>query len=331
MSKKLKVVVTDYIEPNHDWEKEQMAKADIEFAAYQLKFAPEAELLDKIADADVLVVNMRKMDEPVLSKLKNCKLLIRHGIGYDNIDVPGCTKHGIQFAYQPDYCKEDVAEHAIALLFACARKVPQSRRVLEQAAASRQWDFSPIFPLYRLDGKTVGIVGFGRIGSRVYRKLRTFGFKFLVCDPYISAEAKKQLEVPLVDLEALCRNSDYITLHTPLSNETRHLINAKTIEWMKPTAWLINTSRGPMVDAPALVEALKRKRIAGAALDVFDVEPPPADDPLFKLDNVILTPHLGWASDEAAWEIRRSIVDDILAFAAGKPARCVVNKEVLKK
>ena len=134
-----------------------------------------------------------------------------------------------------------------------------------------------------------------------------------------------------MDKETLFRTADYVTLHTPLGQETRNLVNAQTLALMKPTAYLINTSRGPMVDEDALAAALKKKQIAGAAIDVFAVEPPPVTHPFFGLDNVILTPHIGWASDEAGQEIRQSIVNDVLAFAAGKPARCVVNKEVLKK
>src|SRR5262249_8032569 len=150
-----RAVITDYIEDDLNWEKEQMAKAGVDFAGYQLKFRPEAEVLEHVKDADVIVVNMVKFDASLISKLTKCKLLIRHGIGYDNVDVPACTKAGIVFAYQPDYCMEDVAEHAIALVFACARKVPQSRKVLEDASATQKWDFSTIFPINRMDGKTL--------------------------------------------------------------------------------------------------------------------------------------------------------------------------------
>ena len=331
MADRLKVVVTDYIEDDLDWEAEQVTKAGLDFEAHQLKFKPEEEVVEKIADADIIVVNMVKMPESTISQLKKCRLLIRHGIGYDNVDVEACTKYGIQFAYQPDYCKEDVAEHAIALLFACARKVVWSRKILDDSSASGQWDFTGLFPMHRLDGKTLGIVGVGRIGSRVYRKLKTFGFKFLGCDPYLSEERKAEItDLEFVDLETLLKTSDFVTIHTPLNDETTHLINAETLALMKPTAYLVNTARGPMVDTDALAAALKNKRIAGAAIDVYDKEPPAPDLPLFGLDNVILTPHIAWASEEAGWEIRQSILDDIFAAAEGRPARCVVNKEVLE-
>jgi D-3-phosphoglycerate dehydrogenase / 2-oxoglutarate reductase len=331
MKQRMTVVVTDYIEDNLDWEAEQLAKAGISFSCYQLKFKPEAEIVEKLADADVIVVNMVKVTESLLSKLKRCRLLIRHGIGYDNVDVQACTKHGIQFAYQPDYCKEDVAEHAIALIFACARKITWSRKTLEDSSARGQWDFSKLFPIRRLDGKTLGILGVGRIGSRVYRKLRTFGFRIVGSDPYLNEARRAELGIEWVDRETLFRSSDFVTVHTPLSEETKHIVNKTTLGWMKPTAYLINTSRGPMVDVEALADALRNRKIAGAAIDVFDREPPPPEYPLFGLDNVILTPHIAWASEEAGQEIRQSILDDILAAAAGKPARCVVNKEILNR
>lgn len=335
MQKAFKVVVTDYIEPDLNWEASQLAGKNIQFETYQLKFKSDEEVLAKLADADVIVVNMLKLTEAIISRLNQCCLIIRHGIGYDNVDVAACTKYGIQFAYQPDYCKEDVAEHAIALIFACARKVVRSRRTLEESSKRGQWDFTGLFPIYRLDGKTLGIFGTGRIGSRVFRKLRTFGFRIIACDPYLDEARRAELTaqgLTFVDKETIFKEADYLTIHTPLRDDTRHLVNATTLALMKPTAYVVNTARGPMVDAHALADAVRKGVIAGAAIDVFDKEPPDADFELFDLENVILTPHTGWASEEAGWEIRKSIVDDILSAAAGKSARCVVNSvKQLKK
>lgn len=327
----MKVAVTDYIEENLDWEAAELKKAGIDFALFQLKFKPEEEVAAAIRDAEVVLVNMVKFTDSLLARLPNLKLLIRHGIGYDNVDVAACTKRGVVFAYQPDYAVEDVAEHAIALILACARKVPASRRTLEDSSKAGQWDFSKLFPLYRMKGKTLGVVGAGRIGSTLIQRLQSFGFRIIANDPYLSEKRKAALGVPFVEKEALFRESDFITVHTPLNPETRHIINAQTLALMKPTAYVINTSRGGMVDAVALAKACKSRKIAGAAIDVYDVEPPPLDHPLFGLDNVILTPHLGWASVESGEQIRQSILDDILNYAKGQPARNVVNKELLKK
>lgn len=327
MTDKFKVVVTDYIEDNLDWEAKKLKETGISFEAYQLKFKSAEEVLDKVKDADVIVVNMVKFDEAIISKLEKCKLIIRHGIGYDNIHVPACTKCGIQFAYQPDYCRIDVAEHAIALIFACARKVVWSRKTLDESSAAGQWDFSGLLPMYRLEGKTLGILGVGRIGSRVFHKLKSFGFRIIGCDPYLSNKRKAALEgIEWVDKKTIFKESDYLTIHTPLKDETRHIVNAQTLAMMKPAAYVINTARGGMVDAAALARFLKNKRISGAAIDVYDIEPPKPEFELFGLENVILTPHIGWASQEAGWEIRESILNDILDAFEGKDARCVINE-----
>lgn len=322
----MKAVVTDYIEANLNWEADELKKAGIEFECCQLKFKPEHEILEKIKDADVIVVNMVKFDESLISKLEKCKLIIRHGIGYDNVEVDACTKYGIQFSYQPDYCTEDVAEHAISLIFACGRKVVWSRKTLDNSSSNGQWDFSDIFPIYRMAGKTLGLLGVGRIGSRVFWKLKSFGFRIIGCDPYLSVKRKSQIEaIEWVDKETIFKESDFLSIHTPLNEKTTHIVNYDTLSLMKPTAYVVNTSRGGMVDSEALYKALKEGKIAGAAIDVFDVEPPTPDFKLFELDNVILTPHIGWASEEAGREIRKSILDDILSAAKGQDARCVVN------
>ena len=323
----MKVVVTDYIEDNLSWEAEELAGKGIDFECFQLKFKPENEVLQRICDADVIVVNMVKFTESLISQLENCKLIIRHGIGYDNIDVAACTKYGIQFAHQPDYCKVDVAEHAISLILACGRKVVWSRKTLDSSSRNGMWDFSSLFPIHRIEGKTLGILGVGRIGSRVYKKLKAFGFRIIGCDPYLSNERRAELtNIEWVNKDAIFHESDFLTIHTPLNEETRHIVSSQTLSMMKPTAYVINTSRGGMVDTQALAQALREGRIAGAAIDVYDIEPPKCDFELFSLDNVILTPHIGWASEEAGWEIRKSILDDILSAAQGKDARCVINE-----
>jgi D-3-phosphoglycerate dehydrogenase / 2-oxoglutarate reductase len=318
---KLKVVVTDYIEPDLNWETAEMAKRGIDFVTHQIKFAPLDEVTAKTSDADVVVVNMLRVNRELISGLKKCKLMIRHGVGYDNVDVAALNEAGIPLCYIPDYCVEEVAEQAIALMFACGRRIVSSRRVLDDSSARGIWDFNPVIPVFRMAGQTVGIIGCGRIGSRVYQKLASFGVKFLICDPYLTDERKRELGIEVVDKEAVFRESDFVTIHTPLTPETRHIVNAGTLTMMKRSAYLVNTARGPMVDANALAEALKKGTIAGAGIDVFDIEPPPADYPLFGLPNAILTPHLAWYSEDAAWRIRELIVLEIDRFVAGQAPR----------
>ncbi len=326
----VKCVITDYIEPDLRWESEELAKRGVEFAPCQLKFAPEREVIAATRDADIIVVNMVPITREVIAGWEKCRLVIRHGTGYDNVDVRAMTEAGIPLVYIPDYCTIEVAEQAISLIFACARRVVRSRKVLDESAARGAWDFADIIPMYRMEGKTLGILGCGRIGSTVHRKLKSFGFKFLICDPYISERRKQEIGEKFVDLETLLREADFITIHTLLTDETRHIINATTLSYMKPTAFLVNTSRGPMVDVQALADALRSHAISGAGIDVFDHEPPTPDYPLFGLENAVLTPHLAWYSEDAGWSIREIIITEIDRFLAGQPPRFTVNPAVLQ-
>jgi len=316
-----KIVVTDYIEPDLNWEAEEMAKRGVEFITHQLKFAPVSDVIAATRDADVVIVNMVPITPEVIAGFQKCKLVIRHGVGYDNVNVAALNAAGIPLCYIPDYCAEEVAEQAIALIMACGRRVVSSRKVLEESSANGRWDFADTIPVFRMGGQTLGILGCGRIGSLVYKKLKSFGFQFLICDPYLTEERKRELGIEVVDYETMFRNSDFVTIHTPLTPETRHIVNARTLAMMKPTAYLVNTARGPMVDSEALAEALEKKIIAGAGIDVFDVEPPPPAYPLFAQKHAILTPHLAWYSEDAARTIRELIVLEIDRYLAGQPPR----------
>lgn len=321
----MKVVVTDYIEPDLDWERGQLTGRGIEFEFHQLKSAPPAAVTEATRDADVVVVNMVPVTPDLVAGWRKCRLVIRHGVGYDNVDVEALARTGIPLCYIPDYCTEDVAEQAIALILACGRKVVASRTVLDDSVRRGRWDFTPLIPIRRIAGQTVGIVGCGRIGSRVYEKLRSFGVNFLVCDPYLPEERKRALRIEVAPLEALLGGSDYVTVHTPLTRETRQMINGRTLRLMRPSAYLVNTARGPVVDACALGQALREGIIAGAAIDVFDKEPPPEDYPLLGLPNVVLTPHAAWYSEDASRRIRELIILEIDRFAAGLPPRYIAQ------
>ncbi len=322
----MKVVVTDYIEPDLNWETEELARRGVDFSCHQLKFLPAERVIEATEDADVVVVNMVKITPEVVAGWKRCRLVIRHGVGYDNVDLDALAKANIPLCYIPDYCAEEVAEQAISLMMACARKTFWSRKVLDDSSARGQWDFADIIPMYRIAGKTVGLLGCGRIGSRVYQKLKSFGVNFLIADPYLSDRRKAELGIEVVDAEKVFREADFLSIHTLLNDETRHIVCEKTLRMMKPTAYLVNTARGPMVDVNALAKALKEGWIAGAGIDVFDVEPPPPDYPLFHAPNVVLTPHLAWYSEDAAWRIRELIVLEIDRFMTGQPPRYVAKK-----
>jgi D-3-phosphoglycerate dehydrogenase len=247
--------------------------------------------------------------------------VIRHGTGYDMVDVAALAAAGISFCYVPDYCTEEVAEHAIAMILACGRRLTSARRALEESARMGRWDFSHLSSMRCLAGQTVGIIGCGRIGSRVYEKLRSFGFQFLICDPYLPEDRKRELGINVIPREAVFRDSDFVTLHTPLTSETRHMVNSESLRLMKKSAFLVNTARGAVVDTCALAEALRNGSIAGAAIDVYEKEPPACDDPLFGLPNALLTPHSAWYSQDSARRIRELIILEIDRFQAGLPPR----------
>jgi D-3-phosphoglycerate dehydrogenase len=327
---KIKVVVTDYIETDLRWEEEELAKYDnVIFEHYQLKFAEKDELISKIKDADVIVVNMAPMTADVIDSLEKCKLIIRHGIGYDNVDLASATRKGIRVANIPDYCAEEVAEQAIMLIMATWRGAFRGRKILEESSANGYWDFSTLPPIYRLSGKTLGIIGCGRIGSLVYKKMKGFNMNYLINDPYMSDTRREKLEITkLVSIEKVLKESDIVTIHTPLNAETHHLMSDAQFDMMKETAIFVNTARAGLVDTEALVRALKENKIAGAGIDVYDKEPPSPDCELFKLENATLSPHLGWCSVEAGWDIREKILGDILRHLDGKPPRFTVNPDV---
>lgn len=328
--KQWKVVVTDYIENDLDWEVEQFSQLEnVTFEYHQLKQAPKAELIEKTRDADIVVVNMAAFDSEVIGALEKCVLLIRHGIGYDNVNVAACTERGIRFAYQPDYCATEVAEQTVALIMCCARKLFASLEVLKDASATKIWNFAPMGDVHRLFGQTLGIVGCGRIGGRVTRIMKALGMRTMVCDPFIDERQKGALGLDDVfDLDTTLRQSDIVTLHTPLTEETRYLIDEPQLRLMKPTAYLINTARGGLVRTEALAKALREGWIAGAGIDVYESEPPPPDMPLFDAPNATLSAHIGWMSVEAGWDIRYKILADIKACLAGLPPKNTVNKEL---
>ena len=324
LNNEVKIIVTDYLEPDLEWEKEQLKKYPCRFFYYQLKDADEDTLISKIKDADILVVNMVKMTERVINTLERCKLIIRHGTGYDNLDIAACTRKGIIASYIPDYCIDEVAEHAIGLMMALAKKL----MILDRSMHKIEWDYSCSIPVFTLKGKNLGIVGCGRIGSSVVRIMRGLQMNYLVYDPYLAAEKAKEYNIKLVDFESLLTESDIITIHAPLTDETTFMFDIPQFKKMKETAFIINTARGPIIKEKALVKALHSGWIAGAGIDVYQKEPPIIESTLVTFENVILTPHAAWYSVESAWTIREKILEDIIRFFNGQKPRFPINKEV---
>ncbi len=321
----MKVVITDYIEADLEWEKEEFKKLGLEYSIFQMKHASSSQLVEKLIDANIIIVNMAKMNREVLSKLNKCKLIIRHGVGYDNIDTSAAKEFNIIVSYIPDYCTDEVAEQAVMLLLTSYRKFVQQHESMNLSFGKNEWEFSPVIPVRRFSGKNAGLIGCGRIGQKVLKILRGFDINVLVHDPLLSEERRKELGVTNKSLEDVLTQSDMISIHCTLDSGTHHIIGEKELRMMKPEAVLVNTARGGIVDVEALAKACKEKWIVGAGIDVYEKEPPTNNFPLIGLQNVILTPHLSWYSEDAGWDIRKKIVEDVSRFVRGQKPRFPVN------
>ena len=262
-----KVLVTDYAWPSLEIERRILSAAGAELIVAET--GDEAELVRLAPPVDAILTNWKQVTAAVLDAAPHCRIVSRYGVGVDNIAVAHATELGIPVTNVPDYCFEEVSDHAMALLLACAR------RVVSFANATRHghWDVKSGRPIYRVRGQTLGLVGFGRNGRALAGKALGFGLKMVVYDPWVPAQAVAPFGTQTDDLDALLRQSDYVSVHVPLTEATRGLMNARTLRLMKPSAYLINTSRGPIIDEAALAQALSERWIAGAALDVLVKEP----------------------------------------------------------
>ena len=308
------------------FEQEQLAAVGAEYLLR--KAETEEEIIAQAQDADILVFegDRTPITRRVMAALDRCWLIGRYGIGIDSVDVEAATEHGIIVFNAADYCIEEVSDHAVAMLLACARHLfPLNHHI-----KSGGWSRPPLKPpLRRLRQLTLGLVAFGRIGRLVARKMQGFGLRILAVDPYIDPHIGADYGVELVSLAEVLRAADLVSLHTPLTQETCHLIGEAELRLMKPTAFLVNTSRGAVVDEGALVRALQEGWIAGAALDVTEVEPLPASSPLRQMgEHLILTPHHAAGSVEARADLHRSVVRTLQAAAQGYWPPFPVNPQV---
>jgi D-3-phosphoglycerate dehydrogenase len=287
--------------------------------------APERELVREAKDVDAILVRSATISKPVIDASQKLVVVSRHGVGVDNVDVEECSRQGILVTTTGDANSEAVSELAFACIMACSRKLT----VASAEFKAGKWDRSALLGM-ELRGKTLGIIGFGRIGSRVAQHSRGFEMEVLVHDTNVDAESARAMNCTQVDLPTLLRRSDFITLHIPLVPETKNIIGKAEFELMKPTAILVNTARGGLVDEHELYNALVQKRIAAAALDVFDQEPMPADHPLRRLDNLIGLPHMGGQTVEAMVRMSKRAAENILLVLRGEIPDGVVNPEVLR-
>ena len=325
---KAKILITEAM-PLIKKEKEILEK----YAEVKLARSPsEEDIIAEAKDADIIMVVYAKITKRIIDSAKKLKGIVRYGIGVDNIDLEAATQRKIPVANVPDYCVGTVADHAFALLLALNRKLLVANNIIKTGAYINTWT-SPSEKIKGVDleGRTIGIIGLGKIGRAVAARAKGFGLKILAYDPYISKEDAEALGVKLTDLDNLLRESDFVTIHAPLTPQTRGMINEEKLKLMKKTAYLINVARGPIVDEKALYKALKEGWIAGAGMDVYEKEPPDPDNPLFKLENVVLTPHIAWYTEDALWRLEMTAVNEAIRILKGEMPKNLVNKDILKK
>jgi D-3-phosphoglycerate dehydrogenase / 2-oxoglutarate reductase len=324
MTARAKVVLTDYVWDSLAVEKEILGDlADL----VPLKTKSPEEFAAAAADCDALLNTYAgPITAGVMAKMPKCKIIARYGIGVDTIDLDAATQAGIIVTNNPSYCIEEVAEHTMALLLAAARKIPFYDRMVRGG----RWEVPPGKPLFRIAGRTLGLVGFGNIARQVAVRAMAFGLQILYNDPFVK---EGQFNVPgkAVSLDALLRESDFVSLHPPLTPQTRKMIGDEAFSKMKPTSVLINCARGPVVDTDALLRALDEGRIAGAALDTVDPEPLADPHPLRGRENVVVTPHTAWYSEQAMAGLQAGAPGEVRRVLSGEWPVNVVNRAVKGK
>jgi D-3-phosphoglycerate dehydrogenase len=299
----------------------EQANAELVLFRSEEKFFPSVA-----ADADAILNADMKLTAASISSLRRCRIISRFGTGVDNIDVEAATARGIPVANAPEFCSDEVANRTWTLLLACASHLIPSDRSVRLG----EWRSPKIAETLQIEGQTLGLIGFGKIARAVAKRGRAFGMRLLAYDPYLSTTVAQLEGATLCDLEALLQNSDFISLHVPLTPETRRLIDAKNLALMKSTAVLLNTARGGLVDEGALAERLQQGLLAGAGLEVFDPEPPSSMNPLLRSERVVLTPHSAAHTRAALARVRQSAVDAVVRVLSGQRPVHVVNPSIFR-
>ncbi len=315
-----KIVVIEPGYLNYSAEENILQDWDPQFVVVPANASLE-EKLRQVSNADAIMVREATVSRPMIEAMQQCRVIVRYGVGVDNIDSQAAKEKGIYVANVPDYGSEDVAEHALALLLAATRRIATRNRDVRDG----QWGIGQREPMFRLAGKILGVVGFGRISRCFVQKASGFGFKrILVVDPLLTDEQASQAGVTRVNLDTLCREADFISLHAPLTPDTHHLIGEAELAKMKPSAVLVNTSRGGLIDEQALINALLQKRIFAAGLDVFESEPLSAKSPLLQMDNTLCTDHTAWFTEESVVELQSKAAHEVRrAFEGEHPLNWV--------
>ena len=322
-------VTTDFVESDLEWERKEYEATNIVYRTNQLKTAGAAQLVAAIWDADVLVVDQAQISREVMAELPRCRLVLRHGDGYDNLDIEAATEAGIVCANEPGFWSREVAEQALALALSLTLKLPIQQTVAREGS-THGWDYRKVTPYWSFGSRTVGIIGFGKTGAFACKLFSPLVSRVLVNASNASKTAIREAGGVFASRDELLEASDIVSIHIPATPDTVGLFNSALIGKMKRGAILINVSRGSIVDTEALCETLLQGQLSGAGLDVTNPEPLPKGHPLFSVPNVIITPHMGWYSEGALWNMRRQIVADVCGARDGKLPVSVINPEVLK-
>jgi D-3-phosphoglycerate dehydrogenase / 2-oxoglutarate reductase len=318
---RFKIVMTDDRHKTYDEEKSVLKEIDAELVIANC-VTPE-DVIKECRDADGILVNLAPINSDVIAKLDKCRIIARYGVGFDNIDVSASTRKGVYVANVPDASFEEVSDQALALMMACIRKVARRDAQVRQG----KWNIGKSDPVYRMVGKTFTLLGFGVIARSLYRKIAGFNFsQILVFDPFVDEAVIASMGAKKADWETAIRQADYISVHIPLSDKTRGIINAGTFAMMKKSAIIVNTSRGPVIDESALLDALTTGEINSAGLDVHTREPLDSNSPFMKLENCVLTDHSGWYSEEAMSELKTKAAQNVRDVLLGKAPKYPVNK-----
>lgn len=318
-----KVAVVNLGYESYHVEREILEPIGVELILASKDCLTEEDVIDAARDADAILVREAPISGKVLESIDRCKVIVRYGVGVDNIDLEAAKQKKIYVANTPGYGTEEVSDHAAALLLACIRKLLIRDKTLRQG----KFEIDINDTIYRTTGKNLGIIGYGQIGRAFHRKWKGFlPDRVLVFDPYVTPEIIQENGAERVDLDTLLAESDYISLHTPLSPETKHIINEAALRKMKPTAILINTSRGEVIDEDALIKALNEDWILAAGLDVFEKEPLDLNHPFIGIPNIVLTGHVGWYSKDSVRELQTRGAQEVLRVFSGESPICWVNK-----
>jgi D-3-phosphoglycerate dehydrogenase len=313
------VVITDHGFPNLAHEEAVLGAAGFKLAVAQCK-TPD-EVIAASRDADALLVQWAPVSAAVIAALTRCKVIVRYGIGYDNVDLAAAKARGIPVCNVPDYGVGEVAEHAVSLALALARQLPQ----IDTRVRAGTWKITPDRPMHSLRELTFATAGFGRIARAAHTMMAGFGCKRIACDPFVDADTMQAVGVEKVEVDGLFAQADIISLHLPLNGDTRHFVNAARLASMKRTAIVVNTARGPLIDTIALAQALHDGAIAGAGIDVFESEPLPADHPLRNAPHTLLTSHVAWCSESSIPRLQRLAAEEVVRALHGEPLRNRVN------